>query len=116
MAQRRSAEEVRQVVQQYTASGLSQREFSQQTGIKLSTWSADRQRMGILRHRAGQVDSRRGTRLMFGLGPATKIYIAIEGVDMRKYAPSIVMWSRCERGFEMHRRASPGSPGVLHIT
>jgi hypothetical protein len=37
MAQRRSPEEVRQVVQQYTASGLSQREFSQQTGIKLST-------------------------------------------------------------------------------
>jgi len=37
MAQRRSAEEVREVVQQYTASGLSQREFSQQTGIKLST-------------------------------------------------------------------------------
>jgi len=37
MARRRSAEEVRQVVQQYTASGLSQREFSQQTGIKLST-------------------------------------------------------------------------------
>ncbi len=37
MARRRSAEEVRQVVEQYTASGLSQREFSQQTGIKLST-------------------------------------------------------------------------------
>jgi hypothetical protein len=37
MPQRRSAEEVRQVVQEYTASGLSQREFSQQTGIKLST-------------------------------------------------------------------------------
>ena len=37
MAQRRSAEEIRQVVEQYRASGLSQREFSQQTGIKLST-------------------------------------------------------------------------------
>jgi hypothetical protein len=37
MAQRRSAEEVEQVVQQYRVSGLSQREFSQQTGIKLST-------------------------------------------------------------------------------
>ena len=37
MAQRRSAEEIRQVVQQYRAGGLSQREFSQQTGIKLST-------------------------------------------------------------------------------
>lgn len=37
MARRRSVEEVRQVVEQYTASGLSQREFSQQAGIKLST-------------------------------------------------------------------------------
>ena len=37
MAKRRSAEEVEQVVQQYRASGLSQREFSQQAGIKLST-------------------------------------------------------------------------------
>jgi hypothetical protein len=37
MAQRRSAEEVEQVVQQYRASGLSQREFSEQTGIKLSS-------------------------------------------------------------------------------
>ena len=37
MAQRRSAEEVREVVQQYTASGLSQLEFSRQSGIKLST-------------------------------------------------------------------------------
>jgi len=37
MAQRRSAEEVEQVVRQYRESGLSQREFSQQAGIKLST-------------------------------------------------------------------------------
>lgn len=37
MARRRSTEEVSQIVEQYTASGLSQREFSQQTGIKLST-------------------------------------------------------------------------------
>jgi hypothetical protein len=37
MARRRGAEEVEQVVQQYRASGLSQREFAQQSGIKLST-------------------------------------------------------------------------------
>jgi hypothetical protein len=37
MARRRSAEEVEQVVQQYRASGLSQREFAQLTSIKLST-------------------------------------------------------------------------------
>lgn len=39
MARRRTAEEVQQVIEQYTASGLSQREFSEQTGIKLSTLS-----------------------------------------------------------------------------
>lgn len=37
MARRRSAEEVGQIVQQYRASGLSQREFSEQSGIKLSS-------------------------------------------------------------------------------
>lgn len=37
MARRRSAEEVGQVVQQYRASGVSQREFSEQSGIKLSS-------------------------------------------------------------------------------
>jgi hypothetical protein len=37
MARRRSAEEVEQIVQQYRASRLSQREFSEQSGIKLSS-------------------------------------------------------------------------------
>ena len=37
MAQRRSAEEIAQVLKQYRASGLTQLEFCQQTGIKLST-------------------------------------------------------------------------------
>src|SRR5881628_2347061 len=40
--------------------------------------------MGIRRRRIGSPDPRRGTGLMFGLGPATKIYMAVEGVDMRK--------------------------------
>jgi hypothetical protein len=31
---------------------------------------------------------------MFGIGPATRIYLAAGATDMRKYAPSIVMWSR----------------------
>jgi hypothetical protein len=31
---------------------------------------------------------------VFGLGLATKIYVAVEAVDMRKYVPSMVMWSR----------------------
>jgi len=37
MARRRSAEEIQQVVEQYRASGLTQIEFCQQTGMKVST-------------------------------------------------------------------------------
>lgn len=37
MARRRNAEEIAQVLEQYRASGLTQMEFCQQTGIKLST-------------------------------------------------------------------------------
>jgi hypothetical protein len=51
MATRRSAEEVEQVVQQYRASGLSQRDFSEQTGIKLST-------LGRYVRRVGRSDAR----------------------------------------------------------
>ncbi len=37
---------------------------------------------------------------MFGIGPATRIYLATGATDMRKYAPSIDMWSSAlgERG------------------
>ena len=37
MAQRRSAEEIQQIVEQYQASGLSQMEYCRQTGMVLST-------------------------------------------------------------------------------
>ena len=30
---------------------------------------------------------------MFGLGPATRIYLGVESVDIRNYAPSIDMRS-----------------------
>src|SRR5437016_1647101 len=40
--------------------------------------------MAIRRDGPGPRDPCRGKRVMFGLGPATKIYIAVEGVDMRK--------------------------------
>jgi hypothetical protein len=40
--------------------------------------------MGIPGGRPDPVDPDCGKRLMFGLGPATKIYIAIEPVDIRK--------------------------------
>ena len=35
---------------------------------------------------------------MFGVGLATRIYLAAGATDMRKYAPSIVMWSHGENG------------------
>jgi hypothetical protein len=53
---------------------------------------------------------------MFGWGPATKIYLAAGATDMRKYAPSIVMWSRGEEGLEEPRRASLRQRGEPHIT
>jgi DNA-binding transcriptional regulator LsrR (DeoR family) len=37
MPKRRNTEEIKQVIEQYRSSGLSQREFSEQTGINLST-------------------------------------------------------------------------------
>jgi len=37
MAQRRSAEEIQQILEQYQASGLSQMEYCRQTGMVLST-------------------------------------------------------------------------------
>jgi hypothetical protein len=37
MARRRSAEEIQQILEQYRASRLSQREFCQQAGVRLST-------------------------------------------------------------------------------
>ena len=33
---------------------------------------------------------------MFGLGPATRIYIAVEGVDLRKVSTACTDW--CETG------------------
>src|SRR5512140_335535 len=76
MATRRSAEEVEQVVQQYRTSGLSQREFSQETGIKLSTLGryvrrdgrseAPQQLLRVKTEAAGEPDS--GFVLMLGNG------------------------------------------------
>src|SRR5437016_3043202 len=40
--------------------------------------------MAIRRDGPGPRDPCRGKRVMFGLGPATKIYIAVEAVDMRQ--------------------------------
>ena len=64
---------------------------------RASEWAAHRKPLEVSGSRLSATDPNRGKRLMFGLGPATKIYIAVEAVDMRKYAPSIVMWSRTER-------------------
>jgi hypothetical protein len=53
---------------------------------------------------------------MLQITPQMRILVAVEAVDFRKYAPSIVMWSRGERELEKPRRASLGRPGELHIT
>jgi hypothetical protein len=46
MARRRTAKEIRKIVEELRASGLSHREFSQQTGIKLSTLGRYARRAG----------------------------------------------------------------------
>jgi hypothetical protein len=46
MARRRTAEEIQKIVEELQASGLSQREFCQQTGIKLSTLGRYARRAG----------------------------------------------------------------------
>jgi hypothetical protein len=45
-----------------------------------------------------------------------RVLVAIEAVDGRKYAPSIVMWSRGERGSKSLGGRSLRQPGALHIT
>lgn len=49
MARRRAAEEIQRIVEDLQASGLSHREFAQQSGIKLST-------LGRYARRAGRVE------------------------------------------------------------
>jgi predicted transcriptional regulator len=76
MARRRTAAEVQQVIQKYTESGLSQREFSEQAGIKLSTLAryvrrerrpeAVQQLVRVKLQSAGEPDS--GFVLMLGNG------------------------------------------------
>lgn len=46
MARRRTAEEIHKIVEELQASGLSHREFCQQTGIKLSTLGRYARRAG----------------------------------------------------------------------
>jgi len=53
---------------------------------------------------------------MIQVAPQMRILVAIESVDLRKYAPFIVMWSRGEGGLEKLRRTSLGQRGKLHIT
>ena len=81
MAQRRSVEEVEQVVQQYRASGLSQREFSQQTGIKLSTLGryvrrgerSEAPEQLVRVKLKGPIEPDSGFVLMLGNGPAYRL-------------------------------------------
>jgi len=53
---------------------------------------------------------------MIQITPQMHVLVAVEPVDLRKYALSIVMWSRDERGIQKPRRASLGQAYELHIT
>ena len=55
MAQRRSSEEIQQVVQQFLASGLSQMEYCRQSGIVLSSLGRHLRRVGRPEQRLVQV-------------------------------------------------------------
>jgi hypothetical protein len=56
------------------------------TGIQRSAaeWAAHRKPLELSRLRFSASDPGRRKRMMFGLGPATKIYIAVHAIDMRK--------------------------------
>jgi len=111
------------VVAEYERSGRSRRGCCERTGVATSTldyWrrqvrEGNRARIVPVKIEAAEGAIRRGPmpgiwefpeqalarlprvaaeRWMFGgLGPATRIYVGLEAVDMRKYVPSIVMWS-----------------------
>ena len=53
---------------------------------------------------------------MIQITPQMHVLVAVEPVDLRKYVPSIVMWSCGVRGFEKPRRRSPSQQGGLRIT
>ena len=52
--------------------------------VESGQWAADRLLVAVRRGRTGAADPCRRKRVMFGLGLATKIYIATEAIDMRK--------------------------------
>ena len=47
---------------------------------------------------------------MIQITPQMRVLVAIEPVDMRKYAPSIVMWSRQAAAAESARFSGSGRP------
>src|SRR5271156_1953129 len=52
--------------------------------LSLAKWAADREFVGVRRRGAGAADTGGGKRVMFSPGVATKIFLAVEAIDMRK--------------------------------
>ncbi len=52
---------------------------------------------------------------MIYLPASVRVYLCLTPCDMRKYVPSIVMWSRGERGSKSPGGRSLRQPGGLHI-
>jgi hypothetical protein len=49
---------------------------------------------------------------MLQITPQMRILVAVEAVDFRKYAPSMVMWSRVDRTAEKPWRESRFSASI----
>ena len=97
---RRSREETEHLIEQYRTSGLTQADYSRQNGMALSTLgrylrrdSGTRRLVRVRVKDSPDADDRlirvaEAGQAMFGLGPATKIYLGTDAIDMRNYAPS----------------------------
>src|SRR6266404_3650749 len=98
--QRRSRAEVEQLVDAFESSGLRRREFCQKHDVAVGTLDFRRKRQvgscpaaratsgslrGVRRSDAGALAGSVGTGVaVFGLGAATRIYLAVGATDMRK--------------------------------
>src|SRR5256885_17046383 len=77
MSRRRNAEEIEQLLEQYRASGLTQLEYSRQTGIVLSTLGRYLRRSGaepqLVRVNLESADAESGAGFALGLGNGRRI-------------------------------------------
>src|SRR6266404_5250202 len=89
-----SKEEKRRLIEGYAASGMTRREYCAKHGMAVSTldyWRLKRKPKlarvaikGAIAPQEAGPGFARSKRRVFGLGLATKIYLALDAVDMRK--------------------------------